>query len=201
MRDLEREGLDGLLQEGHSTARGFIVLDREMDEAGGAVDGDIEVPLAALAISGAQLGQVLHVHMHEAEIVVLEGPVRLAGAACGRQTAQALGFQDAVDRVAIEMRQEVGDHKGEIIQRTARRTPQGADDGPLFVRCFPGELMRAARVVLAVGRSARPVRACATCGWSRWTPHSGGPAHPWARSSGRSRPGPPGWCGRWRGLR
>jgi hypothetical protein len=48
---------------------------------------------------------VLHVHMHEAEIVLLESPVRLAGAACGRQTAQALGLQNAVDRVALTMSQ------------------------------------------------------------------------------------------------
>src|SRR4051812_38360447 len=84
MGDLEGEGLDRLLEKGHGAALGLIILDREVDEAGGPVDGYIEIPLAALAISGAQLGQVLYVHMHEADIVVLEGPVRLAGAACGR---------------------------------------------------------------------------------------------------------------------
>src|SRR5215204_4187012 len=95
------KGPDRFLEESHGAALGLIVLDRQVDEAGGAVDGHIEVPLAALAISCAQLGQELHVHMHEAKIVVLEGPVRLAGAACRRQTAQALGFQDTVDRVPI----------------------------------------------------------------------------------------------------
>src|SRR4051812_3326638 len=92
--------------------------------------------------------------MHEAEIVVLEGPVRLAGAAWPRQAAQALGFQDAVDRVTVQMRQEVRDHKGEVIQGKARRTPQGADNSPLLLSCFPGQLVRAAGVVLAVGRPA-----------------------------------------------
>ena len=53
MGDLEGEGLDRFFQKGHGAALGFIILDREMDEAGGAVDGHIEVPLAALAISGA----------------------------------------------------------------------------------------------------------------------------------------------------
>ena len=111
MGDLEGKGLDGLRQEGDGAGRGFVVLDREMDEAGGAVDGDIQVALAALAVGGPELGQVLDVHVHEAKVVVLEGPVRLAGPACGRQAAQALGFQDAVDRVAIEMRQKVADHQ------------------------------------------------------------------------------------------
>ena len=71
---------------------------------------------------GAQLGQVLPVHVHEAEIVLLEAAMRSAGAISWREAAQALGFQDAVDRVAIEMRQKGGDHKGEVIQRKACRT-------------------------------------------------------------------------------
>src|SRR5215212_2730510 len=79
---------------------------------------------------------------------------RLAGAACGRQTAQALGFEDAVDRVAVEVGQKVGDHEGEIIQREAGRTPQSADDGPLLLGCLPGQLVRAAGAILAVGRPA-----------------------------------------------
>src|SRR5215213_4384704 len=88
-----------------------------------AVDGHIEGPLAALAVLGAQLGPVLHVPVHEAKIVVFEGPVRFTGAACGRQAAQAFGFQDAVDRVAVKMGQKVGDPKCEIIQGKAGRTP------------------------------------------------------------------------------
>ena len=80
--DLEGKGPDGLLQEGHGAALGFIILDREMDEARGAVDGHIEGALTALAILGAQLRQVLHVHVHKAKIVVLDGPGRLARPAC-----------------------------------------------------------------------------------------------------------------------
>src|ERR687898_2694309 len=45
MGDLERKGLDGLLQEGDRAALGLIIPDGQVDEAGGAVDGDIEVPL------------------------------------------------------------------------------------------------------------------------------------------------------------
>ena len=123
MGDLEGKGLDGLLQEGDRAALGFIIPDGQVDEAGGAVDGHIEGPLAALAVLGAQLGPVLHVPVHEAKIVVFEGPVRFTGAACGRQAAQAFGFQDAVDRVAVKMGQKVGDPKREIIQGKAGRTP------------------------------------------------------------------------------
>src|SRR4051794_20623455 len=92
--------------------------------------------------------------MDEAKIVVLEGPIWLPGAACGRQTAQALGFQDAVDRVSIEMRQKVANHKGEVIQRKARGTTQSADNGALLFGGFPRQLVRAAGVVLTVGRTA-----------------------------------------------
>src|SRR4051812_48870024 len=88
--------------------------------------------------------------MHKAKIVLLEAAVRSAGAINRREAAQALGFQDAVDRVSIEMRQKVGHHEGQVIERKAGRTPQGADNGPLFFCCFPGQLMRAARAVLAV---------------------------------------------------
>ena len=154
MGDLEGKGPDRLLEEGHGTALSLVVLDGEVDEARGAVDSHIQVPLAALTVAVAQLGQVLHVHMDKAEIVVLEAAVRSAGAISRGQAAQALGFQDAIDRVAIEVRQKVGHHEGEVIQRKARRATQGADDGPLFVRCFPGQLVRAAGVVLAVGRTA-----------------------------------------------
>src|SRR4051812_47138511 len=48
--DAERERLDGLRQEGDGAALGFVVLDRQVDEAGGAVDGHIEIPLTALAV-------------------------------------------------------------------------------------------------------------------------------------------------------
>jgi hypothetical protein len=40
----------------------------------------------------------------------------------GQQVAQPLRFEDAVDGVSIEMRQEVRDHEGEIIERKAGRT-------------------------------------------------------------------------------
>jgi hypothetical protein len=38
MGDREGEGLDGLFEEGDGAALGFVVLDRQMDKPGGAVD-------------------------------------------------------------------------------------------------------------------------------------------------------------------
>ena len=71
-----------------------------------------------------------------------------------RQAAQPFGLEDAVDRIAVEMRQEVRDDEGEIIERKAGGLAQGADDGPLFLGGFPGQLVRPAAVVLAVLSSA-----------------------------------------------
>src|SRR5918912_814322 len=108
----------------------------------------------ALGVGSPELGQGRHVHVHEAEIVRLEAAMRSAGAISWREAAQALGFQDAVDCITVEMGQEVGDHKGEVIQGKARGTPQGADNGALFLGGFPGQLVRSRGAVLAAIRSA-----------------------------------------------
>jgi len=52
---------------------------------------------------------------------------------CGRQPVQALGFEDPVDRIPVQVRQEVHDHKGEVVQRKAGGATQGADDGPFLL--------------------------------------------------------------------
>ena len=44
----------------------------------------------------------------------------------------------------------MGDHKGEVIQREVGCTAQGAHNGALLFDCLPGQLVRAAGVVLAV---------------------------------------------------
>src|SRR5205085_8572444 len=78
--------------------------------------------------------------MHKAKIVLLEAAVRSAGAINRREAAQALGFQDAVDRVAIEMREKVDHHEGQVIERKAGCTPQGADNGLAFQGSLCGRL-------------------------------------------------------------
>jgi hypothetical protein len=72
----------------------------------------------------------------------------------GWQTVQPLGLEDTVDGIAIEVRQEVGHHKGEVIEGKASGPAQGTDDGPLLVCGFPGQLVGPGRAVLAVRRSA-----------------------------------------------
>lgn len=50
------------------------------------------------------LGQVLHVDVDEADLVILDGAVRLAGLLGGRQPVEALGLEDAVDGVPVQVR-------------------------------------------------------------------------------------------------
>ena len=92
--------------------------------------------------------------MHEAQLVLLElrrGPLGPGGR---RPAAQARGLEDAVDVVAVEVRQEVADHEGEVIQREAGGATQRADHGALLLARLPGQLVRAAGAVPALGRPA-----------------------------------------------
>ncbi len=149
-RDPEREGGERLLQEGLGAGLGLVVLDREVDGARATVDGDEQVALARLAVGGAQLGQVLHVHVDEAELVLLELARGLLRRGPDRPSAQALRFEDAVDVVAAQVRQEVGDDEGEVVEREAGRPAQGANDGALLLARLPGQLVRTSGAVEAV---------------------------------------------------
>ena len=80
--------------------------------------------------------------------------MRSARAINRREAAQALGFQDAVDRVSIEMREKVGHHEGEVIERKAGRTPQGADNGRSSSVAFQGSLCGRLEWSLLDGRRA-----------------------------------------------
>src|SRR5689334_16063674 len=98
----ERRGRRGLTQKGDRACLGLIVLDGEVDRARAAVGGDIETALAPLAIGGLQLGQVLDVDVHKAEVIVLEGALALGGVCRWRVGAavEAFGPEDAPDAVA-----------------------------------------------------------------------------------------------------
>src|SRR5688572_32909701 len=104
MGDAERKGCDGLLEKRRRAGLGLLVRDGEVNGARGAVDGNIKVAFTPLAIDGLELGQMFDVEVNEAEIVVLE----LFGALLGRgdrrgwQAAEALGFENAVNAVAVE---------------------------------------------------------------------------------------------------
>jgi hypothetical protein len=87
-----------------------IVLDDEMDRARAAVDGDVEIAFAPVAIGGLQLGQVLDVDGHEAEVIVLEGALAFGGFFRDwlGPAVQPFGLEDAPDAVAVEMRPRNG---------------------------------------------------------------------------------------------
>ena len=105
-------------------------------------NGDVQVAFAQHAIAILQYGQVLHVHMHEADLVVLERTVRFARALGRRQAVEAFSLEDAVDGVPVQMRQEVRENEGEIVEREAGGAAQGADDGALLLARLPGQLVR-----------------------------------------------------------
>src|SRR5215212_6693734 len=152
MGEAEGEGSGGLAEESDGALGGLVVLDREVDGARAPVDSDIEVALAPLAIGCLQLRQVLDVDVDEAEAVVLElavapfRPLRRRR----RPPAQALGAEDAPDAVAVEVRQEVVDHKGEVVEGEVGGPAQGADHGALFLGGLPGQLVGLGGVVEAV---------------------------------------------------
>jgi hypothetical protein len=56
-----------------------------------------------LAITIPQRGQVLHVHVHEADLVRLEGAVWLTCALGQRQAVQPFGLEDAVDSIPVQV--------------------------------------------------------------------------------------------------
>jgi hypothetical protein len=118
------------------TWRSLVVLDGEVDGAGAPVDGDVEVALAPFAIGGLQLGQVLDVDMDEAEVIVLELALTRFGLVRGRRwpPAQSLGTEDPPDAVAVEVRQEVADHEGEVVEGEVGRLAQSANHGTLDLK-------------------------------------------------------------------
>ena len=148
----EREGGGCLAQEGNGALLGLVVLDGEMDRARAAVDGDVEIALAPLAIGGLQLWQVLDVDVHKAEVIVLEGALAFGGLRrwrCG-PAVEAFGPEDAPDAVAIETRQEGSDDKGQVVEGKVGDPTERADNGTLLLGCLPGQLVRPRRVVQAI---------------------------------------------------
>src|ERR1700709_1610770 len=95
---------------------------------------------------------MLDVDVDEAKIVVSEGTLSL-----GRTfregfwpTIKAFCLENTPDAVAIEVRQEVADNKGKIVEREVGGLAHGTNDGPLFFRSLPGQLMRACGMVEAI---------------------------------------------------
>ena len=96
MGELEGRSCRGLAQEGDAALFGLVVLDGEVNRARAAVDDDEQVALASLAVAGLQLGQVLDVDVHEAEVVGAEGALAFGGLVGG-------GLRPAVSPLALRM--------------------------------------------------------------------------------------------------
>src|SRR3712207_2383423 len=132
---------------------GHVLLDHDVDGARAAVDGDVEVALAELAAADMELGQLLDVDVDEAEVVVAELALTLPPTLVGvegrqvGQAMQALGSQDAPDAVPVQVRQEVAQREGQVVEREAGGAADRADDGALLFGGPPGQPVRPGRVV------------------------------------------------------
>jgi hypothetical protein len=97
--------------------------------AGGAVDGDVQVEFAQDVVAIPQFGQVLDVDVDEADLVLLEVAVRLAGLLGGGQ--------------------EMADDEGQRVEGKAGGAAERAHDGALLVTGAARKLMGPRRTVLA----------------------------------------------------
>lgn len=66
---------------------------------------------------------MFHADVDKAQITVLEAALPFAGLRCGLgwSSIKPLGLEHPIDAVAIEVRQDVPEHEGEIIQGEACR--------------------------------------------------------------------------------
>ncbi len=96
--------------------------------------------------------EVLDVDVDEAEVIVTEAALAFSGPVCGSfwPAVQALGLEDVPDTVTVEVRQEMADDEGEVVEREVGGTPQAADDGALLLSGLPRQLVRASGTVEAV---------------------------------------------------
>src|SRR5215203_2424488 len=95
---------------------------------------------------------MLDVDMHEAKVVVLERALAF-GRLCRYwlgPAVEAFGLEDAPDAVAVEMRQEMGDDKGQVIEGEVGGPAQRADNGTLLLGGLPGQAVWPGRAVQAV---------------------------------------------------
>jgi len=99
---------------------------------------------------------VLDVDVHEAELVILEAALSFGGLCWRRFSApvQSFGLEDTPDAVAIEMRQEMADDEGQVVEGEVAKPTERADNGALFVTRLPGQVVWPGGMVQAVGSAA-----------------------------------------------
>src|SRR4051794_12500523 len=100
-----------------------------MHGARAPVDGDVEITLAPFTITGLQLRQMFDVDVNKTKIIFFKGSFSLDRSGAGRSgpTMEPIRLQNAPDAVAIEMREEVSNDKGEVIQRKVSDPAQSAN--------------------------------------------------------------------------
>jgi hypothetical protein len=127
------------MQEGDGTLLCFIVFHGRMGWARPAVNGDIEVALACFPINSPQLRQMLDIYMYEAKVIVLEDALTASRLSRSRRPAPIKAFtaKNPPNAIAVEVRQEVHDDEGQVIEREIRALPHGADHSSLLLRCLP----------------------------------------------------------------
>lgn len=89
---------------------------------------------------------MFNVDVDKTEIIVVEASLPLAGLQrrLGWSSIEALGLQDTVNAITVEMWQKVPEYEGEIIQREACCSAHGADDGALLLVHPPGKALGSA---------------------------------------------------------
>jgi hypothetical protein len=119
--DPERKDGRGLPQEGNGAFLGLVILDGQVHRARAPVDRDEQIALAALAIGGLQLEQVLDVHVDGTETVIPGSPLAAdrSGGRSGRPAAETFPFEDAPDSVALE-RLSLNDLETKMNRRVSR---------------------------------------------------------------------------------
>lgn len=152
MGDLERKGTERIRQEGSGGRRGLVVFDGEVHVAGDAVNGDVQVALTQDAVAILQFEQVFDVNVDEADLVLLEGTVQFASL-LGGQAVEPLRLEDAIDRIPVQVRQEMADEEGQCFEREAGAAPERIHEGALLVTGAPGQLMGSSRTILAIIRA------------------------------------------------
>src|SRR4051795_12167574 len=123
-----------------------------MHRARAAVDSHIEIALASFTITGLQLRQMFDVDVNKTKIILFKGPLSLYRLGRNRSgsAGESLCLQNAPDAVAIQRRQKMGDHEGEVIQSKVGAAAQSADHRPFFLGRFPGWIMRPGGMVQTI---------------------------------------------------
>lgn len=114
MRYAEGKRLSCLGQKGNGVGRTFSIVNGQMHEAGTAVDCNMEITLADLAICGSQLRQMFDVDMDVTEIVL---PKRLALWPAGTMALPGAGAtsSSAISRTCVKARKMGHRRKSSVI--------------------------------------------------------------------------------------